>query len=122
MVVISHEFAATLLSARLARQATRQALAGCAETTIDVAELLVAELVTNVVRHAESGVVVHIEPDCDQVRVSVEDQSPALPRVQPFRVDAIGGRGLQIVAGMASSWGVQARAGGKAVWFELTDK
>lgn len=47
-----HHLPASPASARLARTLVRGALAGCSEADIELAELLVSELVTNALLHA----------------------------------------------------------------------
>jgi hypothetical protein len=51
--------------------------------------------------------------------VSVEDQSEEWPVVREMDGDAVGGRGLVLVDGLSSAWGVLAVDAGKAVWFTL---
>lgn len=58
----------------------------------------------------------------DRLRVGVEDDSPTMPVLASPSVRALGGRGLQLVAGLSGDWGVARRANGrpgKRVWFEL---
>ncbi|MET9292537.1 ATP-binding protein [Streptomyces sp. NPDC003077] len=92
---------------------------------IDDARLLVAELVTNVVRHTRAPrveVTVVVEPT--SVRVSVWDNSPGWPRVREAALEDGGGRGLLLVAALASDWGVTRSAGRscrKSVWVVLGD-
>ena len=50
-------------------------------------------------------------------RVDVQDASPVV--AVPREADADGGRGLQLVAGLASRWGSNRVDGGKVTWFEL---
>lgn len=86
---------------------------------VDVAVLLVSELVTNALLHAGTA----IEVDCvrgrDAVRVSVLDgaSAPGAPRAYP--ADAATGRGLLIVQSLADDWGVSPAPEGKCTWFEL---
>jgi anti-sigma regulatory factor (Ser/Thr protein kinase) len=91
-----------------------------APTTVEAAQLLVSELVTNAVVHANSDVRVAVTVRNARIRVEVADRDDHPPRVQPFGADAPGGRGLGIVDGLADSWGSDPRRDGKAVWFELT--
>lgn len=83
-----------------------------------VAELLVSELVTNALVHANSAVTVSVEPREGAVRVVVADQDPHDPIL---RDDVQGrvGRGLILVDRMATQWGVERSGTGKVVWFEL---
>ncbi|MET9293583.1 ATP-binding protein [Streptomyces sp. NPDC003077] len=93
---------------------------------IDDAQLIVAELVTNVVRHTRAPRVdleVVVEPTF--VRGSVWDNSPQWPCVRKAGPEEGGGRGLCLVAALASDWGVF-RTGPrgplrKGVWFVLDD-
>ncbi len=86
---------------------------------VDVAVLLVSELVTNAVHHAGGPVRLQLAVDTDTVRVDVGDEVPDLPLAAPADGFAQGGRGLLIVEALASRWGVEAMLPGKRVWFEL---
>jgi hypothetical protein len=50
---------------------------------------------------------------------AVRDASPRLPRVRGAGLGAERGRGLAVVAGIASAWGVREARGGKDAWFEV---
>lgn len=106
--------------------AARRFLAGTLETwSLDsleeVACLLVSELVSNVLLHAETELDVHLRRTGDRVRVEVHDGSPRLPERKFYSVSSATGRGLVFVAELSSSWGIEPMPGGKAVWFELDD-
>jgi two-component sensor histidine kinase len=85
------------------------------------AELLVSELVTNAITHGTGTV--HISIDCANhcLSVTVGDDEPTIPEMQPERLLSMGGRGMRMVEALASAWGVTPRAdgGGKDVWFRL---
>jgi anti-sigma regulatory factor (Ser/Thr protein kinase) len=88
----------------------------------EVAVLLAGELVTNAVVHTPSptiGLVVYLADQA--IRVEVHDTSPQPPKPDRLAAgDDQGGRGLALVAALASRWGVDTTVhGGKAVWFEL---
>jgi anti-sigma regulatory factor (Ser/Thr protein kinase) len=87
---------------------------------LETAELLVTELTTNAVVHAHSPIRVSVLPHDHRIRVEVRDDDPT-PLQPPCRpaADAEGGRGLWLVAALASSWGVNRNAKGKTVWFEV---
>ena len=88
---------------------------------IETAELLTDELVTNAVVHARCKSYLFIRAAKGIVRVEVTDPDDQLPTMAMPETDAPGGRGLLIVNGLASAWGVQRSAeGGKTVWFELS--
>ncbi|MFH9671311.1 ATP-binding protein [Streptomyces sp. NPDC017405] len=88
---------------------------------VDEAELIVTELATNVVKHVGNGAAAALvlEWRSDRLRLEVHDRSPALP--SPRKAGCYGeyGRGLHLVAGLATDWGVVLTAAGKAVWCEL---
>ena len=89
------------------------------------AALLVSELFGNSVRHSSSGlpgqtVTVTVAACAGVIRVEVTDRSgPGVPQLRPAADDAEGGRGLGLVAGLATAWGWQRRGGRTVTWFEL---
>lgn len=86
----------------------------------DVAVLLVSELVTNAIRHEASGtVMLAVSCSRDQLRVDVHDTSRALPAAVDAPGDAETGRGLMLVAALATEWGFYRTPAGKAVYFTL---
>jgi anti-sigma regulatory factor (Ser/Thr protein kinase) len=86
----------------------------------DVAILLTSELVTNAIRHETSAsVMLTISCSCDQLRVDVHDTSRALPVAVDAAGDAETGRGLLLVATLATEWGFYRTPAGKAVHFTL---
>ena len=108
------------MSPRRSRQLARLALTGwCDDEVLASVELLISELVANGVEHAQTDVEVRIAVAATMVRVEVTDRSAALPIMRTPRVDSPNGRGMRIVDGAASRWGVHARRTGKSVWFEL---
>lgn len=86
----------------------------------ETAALLSSELVTNVIVHVRSDMIVGIDLDDHRVRVTVFDTSGELPRrrerLAPLEEH---GRGLQVVDALATSWGINEGLRGKSVWFEL---
>ena len=78
--------------------------------------LVVSELVTNAMIHAGTDIDLTLAEHRRSVRVAVRDHSPVLPVEQHGRWDEAG-RGLGIVAELASAWGVLPHPdGGKVVW------
>lgn len=111
-------FAADPIGARAARRFARQVLWDLGEVA-EVAELLVSELASNVVRHAVTPFTVEVDAG-DPVRVVVSDGVAADLRVAAAEDDATAGRGLVILDALAHRWGVEPTpGGGKRVWFEL---
>lgn len=85
----------------------------------DVASLLTSEIVTNAVVHGSTSVRLHASLTEVRLRVEAVDESEQLPVTRTQWPDATDGRGLIIVASLATAWGYEPRATGKAVWFEL---
>lgn len=109
-------------SARAARRFISQALTA-ADDDDDLVEsvtLLVSELVTNAVLHAESGVEVLVRLTDSAARVEVTDASSQTVAPRDAAADEDSGRGLALVESLARRWGVRpAPGGGKTVWFEV---
>lgn len=93
--------------------------AGLRADALDSAELLVSEVVTNAVIHGRSDVRLRLRISSTTVRVEVGDDNSRRPVLQPREDDALDGRGLTIVAMVASAWGVVDDGFGKTVWFEI---
>jgi hypothetical protein len=90
----------------------------------EVVRLLVSEVVTNATRVTPPGhtLDLFVQADGDIVRVSVGDSDDQRPVLRPATDDDESGRGMHLVAALASRWGVvegPAGRGGKRVWFEL---
>ena len=82
------------------------------------ADLLVSEVVTNVVRHAQTRFTVAVEVG-DVARVTVFDGNSIAPAVRDLVEDGEDGRGLFLVQALALRWGVETDSSGKQVWFEV---
>jgi anti-sigma regulatory factor (Ser/Thr protein kinase) len=108
-------------SVRAARVFTGDVLAqeGVEASAIELAVLLVSELVTNAVVHAPGGISLTVHTDAHWVRIEVEDQEPSHPIVRPATQDQLNGRGLLVVAKLATDWGTERRVTHKIVWFEI---
>ncbi|MFE0173631.1 ATP-binding protein [Streptomyces sp. NPDC059002] len=88
-----------LTSAFLARSHRRKAEV-TAERVDDVT-LIVSELVTNAVQHAQGGCRLRVEVAGNRVTVEVRDASPVHPRIRRSNVVRESGRGLAIVRQLA---------------------
>lgn len=83
----------------------------------DGAALVVSELVSNAVQHARSSCRVAVSVDPTGLRVAVRDYAPwGSARPRPVDATRPGGRGLHLVAMLASAWGVQEHPDGKTTW------
>ncbi|MEU7558008.1 ATP-binding protein [Streptomyces eurythermus] len=91
----------------------------------DNAELLLAELMSNAIRHARSPagreIGVRIARYDGRLRVEVADANHARPMPKTAATDDEQGRGLAIISALSVRWGCCPRRHGigKAVWSEL---
>ena len=87
----------------------------------DAATLACTEVVSNVVLHAHTDLELTVEVFDDAVRVGVRDYSPVLPVQRDYSEQAMTGRGMALVAALASEHGVSdVGPDGKVVWFTVT--
>jgi serine phosphatase RsbU (regulator of sigma subunit)/anti-sigma regulatory factor (Ser/Thr protein kinase) len=102
-----------------ARRFLARALDGLAQETIEDAQLIVTELITNAMLHGAPPVKLRVRRDGASVRIEVEDCGRHMPVMPLQSADAMTGRGLALVSALASSWGVEGGdSGGKVVWVE----
>jgi anti-sigma regulatory factor (Ser/Thr protein kinase) len=108
-------------SVRQARLFTGDVLAddGVEASVIELAVLLVSELVTNAIVHARGTICLTVHTDANWVRVEVQDLGRGRPVLRPATQDQLEGRGLQVVDKLATDWGTERRATHKVVWFEI---
>jgi anti-sigma regulatory factor (Ser/Thr protein kinase) len=104
------------------RSFVSRALGDC--PAADDVVLLASELATNAVLHTASGdggmfrVAVRLADGV--VRVEVHDGGSASPPgVAPFGEPGESGRGLELVAAIATRWGHDGGRNGRVVWFEV---
>ncbi|MFD6986768.1 ATP-binding protein, partial [Streptomyces sp. NPDC059956] len=124
-------FTSTPRGARLARRLVSHRLHEWGHpygtTTNDTVTLIAAELTANAVRHGHlPGRDFHlrltVNTDATLIRIEVIDtrteRTPTLTAPEP---DAEAGRGLVLVAALATRWGTTPRQGspGKTVWAQL---
>ncbi|MFI9246018.1 SpoIIE family protein phosphatase [Streptomyces sp. NPDC053086] len=86
--------------------------------TVETAELLVSEVVTNAIRHAEGDRIGLRVVRTDALLFEVTDDEPALPAMIAAGPDDESGRGLRVVSRLAREWGASATGHRKTVWFE----
>lgn len=84
---------------------------------VEDVRLVVSELATNAIRHANTPFTVALERVDQSVRLTVTDGSPVAPVQLAADLLNTGGRGLSIVDLVSGDWGVIPRgAEGKSVW------
>ena len=84
---------------------------------IPAACLVTSELVTNAMIHAGTDIDLTVSEHRRAIRIGIRDHSPDLPIEGSDDVSGDHGRGVAIVAGLSSAWGVLPHAdGGKTVW------
>jgi serine/threonine-protein kinase RsbW len=123
MPVRERRFSGDVRAPSDARRAVREALRGAVSPrTLGDAELLVSELTTNSIRHADDGELsMEAAVRRDKVRVRVCDAGEGFEaRRRPGKADLeeAGGYGLVLLDRLADDWGVL-RGDRFCVWFEL---
>ncbi|AEM83097.1 SpoIIE family protein phosphatase [Streptomyces violaceusniger] len=108
--------AAAVAEAR--RNATGQLLAWGLEETLFTTELIVSELVTNAIRYGRPPIRLRLIRDRGRLICEVSDTSNTAPHLRRARVFDEGGRGLMLVAQLATRWGTRQGADGKTIWVE----
>jgi anti-sigma regulatory factor (Ser/Thr protein kinase) len=103
----------------------RELIARCADAFgrtphVELAQLIVTELVANSVRHAGPPLFVSCEPTDEGLRITVRDGSfehPVMRRAQPTDER---GRGIRLIDVLSDQWGVDDHPDGtKSVWVEV---
>ncbi|GAA0435445.1 ATP-binding protein [Streptomyces luteireticuli] len=106
-----------------ARRWARSRLAGCGigldDSLAEALILVISELVTNAVVHTGCPAVLRMFFPGGTVRVEVADFSARPPRRRCAGGDETGGRGLELVDGLADRWGWQPEGAGKRIWCEI---
>ena len=87
--------------------------------TADDARLLLSEVLTNSVQHAQGPIGLHVRRTATELTVEISDGSPHLPQPRSAGEDEESGRGLILVRTLADSWGVRPTDDGKTIWFSL---
>ncbi|WP_235583102.1 ATP-binding protein [Kitasatospora sp. Root107] len=102
-----------------ARRFTRRTLEEWGLTALsEFAELLVSELVTNALLHADAPRRLRLFRD-RTLTVEVADSGGQAPRLRPSAEEDEGGRGMHLVSELAHRWGTRQTKDGKVVWAEM---
>jgi anti-sigma regulatory factor (Ser/Thr protein kinase) len=86
----------------------------------EVAQICTSEAATNAIRHAGTAFRLSIQSDDGEALVRIEDYGPGQPQLVGPGMDAEGGRGMWLISQLASRWGWEPVAAGKAVWFAVS--
>ncbi len=87
---------------------------------VDTVSLLVTELVSNGVRHAQTQLELTLTLDGSCLRIAVSDGDPRPPVARPRQELSVGGWGLALVDSLSTEWGTDIDDNrGKTVWFEI---
>ena len=108
-------------SAAEARRITLSALAEWGLSPLrDTVSLLVTELVSNGVRHAQTTLELALSFDVGCLRIAVADGDPRPPVARQRQDLTVGGWGLALIDSLSTGWGTDVDDGrGKTVWFEI---
>jgi transcriptional regulator with XRE-family HTH domain/anti-sigma regulatory factor (Ser/Thr protein kinase) len=114
-------FPANEHAAGAAREAVSFVANAIPPASLETAQLLASELVTNSVKHGpqtrEAVVSVNVEVERERLRVEVSDAADRQPAIRQPSGD--GGYGLTIVDALASRWDTDRDGDRNTTWFEL---
>ncbi|MFB6638931.1 ATP-binding protein [Streptomyces chartreusis] len=88
---------------------------GVSQRGMDLAQLVVSELVTNARKYAPGPVLMHLRIDGDVVEVEVWDSDPVLPVARAADASRVGQHGLEIVMAVARGFEAQRKPVGKRI-------
>jgi anti-sigma regulatory factor (Ser/Thr protein kinase) len=94
------------------------------EVTVDTAEVVVAELLSNAIRHTTEGEVIRLRiarRPGGVLHIEATDTDPKPPEYVIAADDDESGRGLFLVRAVAVNFGWRPRSGGKTLWVHLAD-
>ncbi|MGJ6966418.1 ATP-binding protein [Streptosporangium sp. G11] len=126
-VVGQRDFPGVARSAGAARKWVVELLDGqVVAETLETAELLVSEVVTNAILYSDSAgsegiITVRVGLGRDLVHIEVIDDGSAtsVPAIRATDDDSLSGRGLSWVDRLAVTWGADHVEAGRTVWFQL---
>ena len=83
------------------------------------AAIVISELASNAVRHANTPFRVSLHRRDTSVEIAVHDVSPLLPRQRHPHFNESSGRGRKLIERLSAEWGGAPSADGKVVWSQL---
>lgn len=89
------------------------------EQAVDDAVVIISELATNAIGHANTGFAVTVTRTDAGARLTVTDSHPAPPQRRTPPLAQRSGRGMLLVDRLSRLWGVTPGPHGKAVWAEV---
>jgi PAS domain S-box-containing protein len=108
-------------SVAIARRLVRDTLTlARRDDLVEVAQLLVSEVVTNALVHAGTPIDLQAAVGAAGLRVEVTDGNTQTPVRRSFGAMAGTGRGLRLLEQLVDRWGILTYEDGKTVWFELS--
>jgi anti-sigma regulatory factor (Ser/Thr protein kinase) len=111
--------AAPVVVADARRRAADQLATWGLDDAVPTTELIVSELVTNAIRHAEAPIQLRLIRNTALI-CEVSDASSTAPHPRRARALDEGGRGLFLVGQLAERWGTRHTPTGKTIWAEQT--
>ena len=109
-----------LTAVRRARDLVRAAAGalGLSADALDLACLLVSELVTNALVHGAAPVALRVRSSRRRLYIEVTDGARYRPHRRVARETDENGRGLELLEALSRRWGVRPQLAGKVVWAE----
>jgi anti-sigma regulatory factor (Ser/Thr protein kinase) len=114
-------------AAAAGRDFVRSALVeyGNSSDTAEVAALVTSELCTNAILHGSPPQLLKLVIDREHLRVEVSSSNRvggAVPKLAPMPInsDTVGGRGLNLVNVLSSTWGADVNSGSTTVWADIS--
>ena len=109
-------------AAGMARQLVRDVLTRAgASHVMDDAMLVMSELATNAVRYGAEPITAHASVEGHNLILAVQDgRASDLPYPKVLTATEPNGRGMHLVAAMATRWGWDSSVNSKVVWAEIS--
>ena len=104
---------------RFLRRAYAEGGLPVAARTVDLAQLVVSELITNALKYAPGPVLLHLHIDDGTVEIEVWDTDPALPWARAADAGRVGQHGLEIVMAVVRDFEARREPVGKRITARL---